>query len=130
MPSDSLPGGFYRADVHAGGVFALLALHGHVELTLRRHGVIVVHVTLREIHGALLHLEHANVRLVSLTVVIVLFVTGLHAAATSDANTQIEGIRKLNVFLRLDVANGDLCPVFASRVRFKPGDQLLFRGLV
>src|SRR5690554_925564 len=111
-----LPRGLHGAHVHARRIVTLLTLHRQVVLTWRGHLVVVGRVALLQVEGALIHLEHPDVRVVRRSIVVVLLVAGLGAAAAPDAHAQVQRVTELHVLHRADVADVDVAPVLGGRL--------------
>lgn len=117
------PSGFYRTDVYARWVVALLALHRHVEGVGFRNRAFVVDLAVLDIERAFLHLQHANVGVAGFAVVVVLHVTGLGALAAAHADREVEGVSKFDSRLRFGVGDGDVCPVVFLGLSLEPFDD-------
>ena len=101
-----LPGGVHRADLDAGRVLALLALHRHVEKALLRHrlGIVIV-VGLLHVERAVRQPQHADVLDLRIARLVVLRDAGVDAFAAADAAGQVQAIDKLDAVHRLEVAH-------------------------
>ena len=118
-----LPGGLDRADIDAGRMLALLALHGHVVFVRLRDGMVVVDVAFLEVHRAFRHLKDADVALVRGAVMIVLQMACLGAFAAAVADGKIERVAKFYAFLRLWVADGHIGSVLFFGLLGEAGDD-------
>src|SRR5262249_39396059 len=92
-----LPGGLYRAYLHAGRILTLLALHRHVKKAFlgyaRRSVIVVGHFHVQRAMG---HLQYADVLNLGVPRLVVLRDAGMHAFAATDTARQVEAINKFD----------------------------------
>ena len=123
------PGGLDRTNVHTRWVFALLALHRHVKLVRMRNRVIVMGVSVLDVHRTLLHFKHADITVTSYAIMVVLMVAGFGATPATNAHAEVQRISEFNAFLRSVVADRDIRSIILFGVllqMFEHGGKLLF----
>jgi hypothetical protein len=86
--------------------------------------VVVVGGAALEIERALLHLEHADVRVVGPPIVVVLVVARLGALAAADAHAEVQRVPERHAFLRRDVLDLDVDAVHFFRLGLEAAQDL------